>query len=680
MITLKTLFVFMFILISPSWSLTGYEKKLDSPLLKPSQADLELAESIKKVLSSSEEKFKNKKTLLDIQTKIKKNSHFSVYHFWIKDLILIQETKTISDLIPLCREFKKNLKKPPLLKALQIHSLNECRRMVLNFISLIKLDKSEDLKLLFTEFITAHLKYLIKGPAQSHFISALQSMRDQEIHQKIISPLIEKYIMENNIQVSFDFLSSLTLSAQFSRWLQNKGLVSNRIIDNTRAEWTKMIEASYRSMDGSLSDEEVKQKLQAILKFYHGHEELMGMNYITTKLNDLSKAYQRNGYPQLANEIFPITSLSSNIEIKEDAQFYRAWTWFQKEEYDQALEHLKKHDLISNWQTIKDARFKFWIAYSILKTSKSNLAQDILESIILNHPLSIYAIFSTKLLKTHFPKSIAIQFYTNIALNPPSPLSEDQFNHTLIDSLKRLKIWSQLDDKAMILRESRYLLENLTQNKNLDHFYPLAAAVVGRSNNYLEAFKIIYRGFENKSLNLNRLVIEALYPSPYLDLLQKSFDQSNIDPLIPLSLMRQESVFNKVAFSSAGARGLMQIMLPTARLVRRSTKAQDLFKPEINIAIGSLYFKQLMRKYDQNLVYVFSAYNAGEARVKRWKELYFNSDSIIHNMEAVPFLETRNYSKLIFRNLFFYKLLSKEKLTDEAELNKIFNIDLGFTR
>ena len=680
MITLKTFFVFIFILSSPCWSLSGYEKKLDSPLLKPSQADLELAESIKKVLASSEEKFKSKKFLLEIQTKIKKNSHFSVYHFWIKDLILIQETKTISDLIPLCKEFKNNLKKPPLLKGLQLHTLNECRRMVLNFISLIKLDKREDLKLQFIEFITTHLKYLIKGPTQIHFISALRSTRENDFHQKMISPMIEKYIMENNIQISFDFLSSLTLSAQFSRWLQNKGLVSNRIVDSTRTEWTKMIEASYRSMDGSLSDEEVKQRLQEILKFYHGHEELMGMNYITTKLNDLSKAYQRNGYPQLANEIFPITSLSSNVEIKEDAQFYRAWNWFQKEEYDQALDHLKKHDLVSNWQNIKDARFKFWIAYSILKTSKSNVAQDILESIILSHPLSIYAIFSTKLLKVHFPKSIAIHFFTNIAANPPSPLSEDQFNHSLIDSLKRLKIWSQLDDKSMILRESRYLLEELTKNKNLDHFYPLAAAVVGRSNNYLEAFKIIYRGFENKSLTLNKLVIESLYPSPYLDLLQKSFDQSSIDPLIPLSLMRQESVFNKVAFSSAGARGLMQIMLPTARLVRRSTKAQDLFKPEINIAIGSLYFKQLMRKYDQNLIYVFSAYNAGEARVKRWKELYFNSDSIIHNMEVVPFLETRNYSKLIFRNLFFYKLLSKEKLTDEADLNKIFNINLGFTR
>jgi soluble lytic murein transglycosylase len=88
-----------------------------------------------------------------------------------------------------------------------------------------------------------------------------------------------------------------------------------------------------------------------------------------------------------------------------------------------------------------------------------------------------------------------------------------------------------------------------------------------------------------------------------------------------------------------------------------------------------------MKRYDGNLVYVLSAYNAGESRVERWKNQYFDSEeTILKNIEAIPFLETRNYVKLIFRNIFFYKLLTEkqESNADSKEINKIYDIHLGF--
>jgi soluble lytic murein transglycosylase len=90
-----------------------------------------------------------------------------------------------------------------------------------------------------------------------------------------------------------------------------------------------------------------------------------------------------------------------------------------------------------------------------------------------------------------------------------------------------------------------------------------------------------------------------------------------------------------------------------------------------------------MKRYDGNLVYVLAAYNAGEARVERWRGMYFDTDdTILKNIEAIPFLETRNYVKLIFRNIFFYKLLieNKGQLADSREPNKIFDISLGFAK
>jgi soluble lytic murein transglycosylase len=124
----------------------------------------------------------------------------------------------------------------------------------------------------------------------------------------------------------------------------------------------------------------------------------------------------------------------------------------------------------------------------------------------------------------------------------------------------------------------------------------------------------------------------------------------------------------------------MQLMPTTARHLKRSVREKQLVNPKLNIEIGTKYFKILMKRYDGNLVYVLSAYNAGESRVERWKGNLFDSDeTILKNIEAIPFQETRNYVKLIFRNIFFYKLLlDKKELADPSEPNKIFDVTLGF--
>jgi soluble lytic murein transglycosylase len=125
-------------------------------------------------------------------------------------------------------------------------------------------------------------------------------------------------------------------------------------------------------------------------------------------------------------------------------------------------------------------------------------------------------------------------------------------------------------------------------------------------------------------------------------------------------------------------------MPTTARRLKRSVRENHLADPGINIELGTKYIKNLIKRYDGNLVYVLGAYNAGESRVERWKNLYFDTDeTILKNIEAIPFLETRNYVKLIFRNIFFYKILlddKKSEFTDPKEVNKLFDIHLGFNK
>ena len=67
------------------------------------------------------------------------------------------------------------------------------------------------------------------------------------------------------------------------------------------------------------------------------------------------------------------------------------------------------------------------------------------------------------------------------------------------------------------------------------------------------------------------------------------------------------------------------------------------------------YLKRLIRKFDNNLIFTLAAYNAGETIVRKWRRTIPFSEDPIVAIEQIPYKETRNYVKLIYRNIFFYK-------------------------
>jgi len=96
-------------------------------------------------------------------------------------------------------------------------------------------------------------------------------------------------------------------------------------------------------------------------------------------------------------------------------------------------------------------------------------------------------------------------------------------------------------------------------------------------------------------------------------LIEKYAEENNLDPVLIRSIVEQESGFNHLAVSRAGARGLMQLMPATAQ----SLGVRNSFDPEENIRAGVRYFRSLMDKFDENLELSLAAYNAGENIVSR---------------------------------------------------------------
>ena len=137
-----------------------------------------------------------------------------------------------------------------------------------------------------------------------------------------------------------------------------------------------------------------------------------------------------------------------------------------------------------------------------------------------------------------------------------------------------------------------------------------------------------------------------------------------------LSIIRQESEFDLSANSHAGAKGLMQLMPYTAKLVAKQaklpyTKSRLTSDPEYNINLGSHYIAGLILEYDGAYPFAIAAYNAGPKRVRYWKKINKNPQKkqidYVDWIELIKFKETRNYVQRVLENYNVYRYILEQK-------------------
>ena len=141
-------------------------------------------------------------------------------------------------------------------------------------------------------------------------------------------------------------------------------------------------------------------------------------------------------------------------------------------------------------------------------------------------------------------------------------------------------------------------------------------------------------------------------------------------PELILSVIRQESEFDRKANSSVGARGMMQLMTYTAKLVAKQAKlpySKSRLKsdPEYNIKLGSYYLAGLLEEYEGSYPFALAAYNAGPKRVKYWKKINGNPQKgkidYVNWIELIKFKETRNYVQRVLENVNVYRFILSGK-------------------
>lgn len=152
----------------------------------------------------------------------------------------------------------------------------------------------------------------------------------------------------------------------------------------------------------------------------------------------------------------------------------------------------------------------------------------------------------------------------------------------------------------------------------------------------------------------------ASHPLYYADLINRYAAQNELDPALVSAIILCESSFDPSAESRLGARGLMQLMEPTAEWAADKLDEEDgytfdkLYDPETNVRFGTWYLGYLSRRFDGDMLKVVCAYHAGQGNVDAWLENpKYSADG--KTLQTVPEGGTATYAQRVMKAYEIYR-------------------------
>jgi len=632
--------------------------------------------------------YNNKLILKNLYSKVKKNKKFAIYKDWVGALLYISKEKKISKIKVFCSKLTNTTETLNLSKVLLNNSTHYCFNKYLKLLSSARFSYSSHKKesLFFTKYFN---EFASKSNRKSliNFYSKIKRKRSQH---NLYSHVASNYYVTKGLTPVSKLLKVIKINRELTQYLQINGLSGSSTKSLFYNELGKLTKTVFKFADTESSKKQITASVDAMLNFYSLSTEHLPRTKSKKRLLSLGKSLVRREYFANARKIFTKV-ISKDTKRQEEVLYELLWSYIVEDQYSEAHKQVvKKYALAKNFSLLKSTKLLFWVS-QVLKDKNDKSYRNIYEHLIAKDPLNYYSIIASKDLQKYYdlPSQKIFLKLTEKSTTPFKFLRLNIGNESK-SSLARLKILSKLDYKPLLKAEIKTSIKvlssdikrinnHISKNKANGIATYMTAKALSNSQNFLESFKVVYSGIHRKALHVSEEILEVLFPMAYWQSIKRNVKY--FDPIIALSLIRQESGFNRKARSIVGARGLMQLMPNTARQLRRRVKIKHLYNPATNIKLGTKYMENLLKRHDNNLVFSLASYNAGESRVNRWKEDLLTDDSILFNIERIPFRETRKYVKLIFRNIFFYKMLKESKavkLADSKQHNQIFDVYLGF--
>lgn len=308
----------------------------------------------------------------------------------------------------------------------------------------------------------------------------------------------------------------------------------------------------------------------------------------------------------------------------------------------------------------------YWRGKTLQKMGLEEEARVIYEKLLREYPLSYYTERITKQRDDlNFVGLISIsekEDFTN--------LEEFLLKYAKIEGKGQLSLL-----KAELFEEISFYKESIIELKETLNYYPgnifllFKLSDVYKKNldyyNSLNYTEIIFNYLmDNRQLDdLPFELWESLYPIFFEDIIREYTQKYEIDSLLVMAMIREESRFNSWDESVAGARGLMQIIFSTAEWIAQKINIIDfndemLFSPKVNINLGCWYIHYLKEKFSNDYILMISGYNAGPGITDKWLERYDQSD-LDNFVENIPYAETREHIKKVMKSYQMYKKLDQ---------------------
>lgn len=297
----------------------------------------------------------------------------------------------------------------------------------------------------------------------------------------------------------------------------------------------------------------------------------------------------------------------------------------------------------------------FWVGKWAERLGKHEDARSAFEYVLTNHPETYYAWRSAVAL------GLKVGDFTNVRLETPriaAPLQRPEISagsealkelYHLGQNLDAWKLWQvefRNPKQPTVAEQFTDGVMRLGVGDNLDGLFMVSS---------LDQRERPEEQSQYKSLKGQLGYWLALYPFPYIEQIKAWSQQRQLNPLLVVSLMRQESRFEHKIRSSVGATGLMQVMPETGEWIagKISLKHYNLEDPDDNIKLGTWYLDYTHNEYNNHSLLAVASYNAGPGNVADWVAKKGLQDPDVF-VEEIPFDETRGYVKSVFENYWNY--------------------------
>ncbi|HEY3352989.1 MAG TPA: transglycosylase SLT domain-containing protein [Polyangia bacterium] len=350
---------------------------------------------------------------------------------------------------------------------------------------------------------------------------------------------------------------------------------------------------------------------------------------------------------------------------------------------DENLKRLKHEDV---WYA--EGRALYWNGRARERQGDAAGAQSGYEQAIRQYPLSYYALLSfQRLQKLAPPRAAQLQRELTAAAAPagglpaasvpaswsftPRPLYRDPAFLRAVE-LMRLRLGTEGQRELAHLGVKAPTRKGAAPpaSKEAEELAWVSALLLDRSGQWALSHSVARHHLAHFKLEYPRgparLRWEIAYPKAYPAIMPPSASAGGIPSALLWAIAREESAFNPTIESHAHAVGLTQLLVKTAqRFAPPGLKVtrERLHDPALNAQIGAQFLGFLWRLWAQNPGLVIASYNAGEAAVGRWMKER-GGWSIDEFIEAIPYDETRNYTKRVMASYFTYAWLDGAKVPD----------------